>query len=216
MAEAISLAKELHDVHGLAASLAFACFLSQFERSPVEVDRLASELIELSTRQNVAISLGAGAFLRGWARSASGNRAEGVPWIEPGIRDIRATGAMLTLPYYLGCKAEALHLGGRTSEALEAINEAEALAERSGERWWCAELQRLSFSGSLVAEVSSLCISSVCLITLDFPLLSALIQDGRLLGEGQRYFSIPSSQAENVIRMAQASARRLVLQHRFG
>src|SRR3984893_9111857 len=26
-----------------------------------------------------------------------------------------------------------------------------------------------SFSGSLVAEVSSLCISSVCLITLDFP-----------------------------------------------
>ena len=26
-----------------------------------------------------------------------------------------------------------------------------------------------SFSGSLVAEVSSLCISNVCLITLDFP-----------------------------------------------
>ena len=31
-----------------------------------------------------------------------------------------------------------------------------------------------SFSGSLVAEVSSLCISSVCLITLDFPQPSAL------------------------------------------
>jgi hypothetical protein len=55
MAEAISLAKELNDVHGLAASLGFACFLSQFERSPVEVDRLASELIELSTRQNFAL-----------------------------------------------------------------------------------------------------------------------------------------------------------------
>jgi predicted ATPase len=50
---------------------------------------------------------------------------------------------MLTLPYYLGCKAEALHLAGRTPEALEAIKEAEALAERSGKRWWCAELQRL-------------------------------------------------------------------------
>jgi len=143
MAEAISLAKELNDVHGLAASLAFACFLSQFERSPVEVDRLASELIELSTRQNFALWLGAGAFLRGWARSASGNPAEGAPWIEQGIRDLRATGAMLTLPYYLGCKAEALHLAGRTPEALEAIKEAEALAEGSGERWWCAELQRL-------------------------------------------------------------------------
>jgi len=43
----------------------------------------------------------------------------------------------------LALNAEALHLDGRTSEALEAIKEAEALAERSAERWWCAELHRL-------------------------------------------------------------------------
>ena len=47
------------------------------------------------------------------------------------------------LPYFLTQKAEALHLAERTSEALEAINEAEALAERSEERRWCAELHRL-------------------------------------------------------------------------
>jgi hypothetical protein len=40
-------------------------------------------------------------------------------------------------------KAEALHLADRTSEALEAIKEAEALVERFEERWWCAELHRL-------------------------------------------------------------------------
>jgi predicted ATPase len=57
--------------------------------------------------------------------------------------DWRATGAMLQVPYYLALKAEALHLADRTSEALEAITEAEALAERSEERWWCAELHRL-------------------------------------------------------------------------
>jgi hypothetical protein len=50
---------------------------------------------------------------------------------------------MLPLPYYLGLKAEALHLASRTPEALEAIKEAEALAERSEERWWCAEQHRL-------------------------------------------------------------------------
>ncbi len=50
---------------------------------------------------------------------------------------------MLVVPYYLALKAEALHLADRTSEALEAIREAEALAERSEERWWCAELHRL-------------------------------------------------------------------------
>src|SRR6516165_2256187 len=47
------------------------------------------------------------------------------------------------MPYFLGLKAEALYLAYRTSEALEAIEDAEALAERSEERWWCAELHRL-------------------------------------------------------------------------
>jgi predicted ATPase len=49
----------------------------------------------------------------------------------------------MVVPYYLALKAEALHLAGRNSEALEAISEAEALAERSEERWWWAELHRL-------------------------------------------------------------------------
>jgi hypothetical protein len=40
-------------------------------------------------------------------------------------------------------KAEALHLAYRTSEALEAIIEAERVVERSEERWWSAELYRL-------------------------------------------------------------------------
>jgi hypothetical protein len=49
----------------------------------------------------------------------------------------------LRLPYFLALKAEALHFAGRTSEALEAISEAEALAERSEGRWWYAEMHRL-------------------------------------------------------------------------
>jgi hypothetical protein len=40
-------------------------------------------------------------------------------------------------------KAEALYLADRTSEALEAISEAEGLVERFEVRWWSAELHRL-------------------------------------------------------------------------
>jgi hypothetical protein len=43
---------------------------------------------------------------------------------------------------FLGLKAEALYLAHRTSEALEAIQEA-VLAERSGMRSWSGELHRL-------------------------------------------------------------------------
>ena len=69
--------------------------------------------------------------------------ATGILWIEQGIRDIRATGTVLGLPASLARKAEALYLADRTCEALQAINEAEALAERFENRYWCAELHRL-------------------------------------------------------------------------
>jgi predicted ATPase len=100
-------------------------------------------LIELSTRQNFAWFLAGGEVLRGWTRSASGDTAEGLMWIEDGIDDWRATGAMVEVPYYLALKAEALYLAHRTSEALEAISEAEALVDRYEHRHWCAELHRL-------------------------------------------------------------------------
>src|SRR5271165_897818 len=141
--ESISLAKELNDMHALAVALHFAAFLGHFERNPAEVERCASNMIELSTRLNFALWMASGAMLRGWARSASGDTAEGIPWIEHGIRDFRATGAVLSTPFFLALKAEALHLADRTSEALEAITEAEALVVRTEERWWCAELHRL-------------------------------------------------------------------------
>jgi adenylate cyclase len=143
MAEAISLAKELNDMHALAVALCNAGILGHCERNPVKVERLASDLIELSTRHQFAYWLAGGEALRGWARSASGDTAEGISWILDGIDDWRTTGSMLTVPYLLALKAQPLHLADRTSEALEAIREAEALAEEREERYWSAELHRL-------------------------------------------------------------------------
>jgi serine/threonine protein kinase/predicted ATPase len=143
MAKAIALAKELNDMQALVLTLQYSGVLGHFERNPAEVERCASVLIELSTHLNFATWLPGGYILRGWSRSASGCTAEGIAWIEDGIRDSRVTGAVLALPYYLGLKAEALHLADRTSEALEAIEEAEKVVERSEERQWRAELHRL-------------------------------------------------------------------------
>src|SRR5580704_2998048 len=143
MDEAISLAKELKDMHALAMALAWTAGLCRCERNPAEVDRLASELIELSTRHNFVHWLANGAIWRGWARSASGDAVEGIPWIEQGIRDYRVTGSVQGVPYFLALKAEALFLADRTSEALEAINEAVALAERFEHRNALSEMHRL-------------------------------------------------------------------------
>jgi hypothetical protein len=141
--EAISLAKELNDTNALAMALNWAARLGQLQRNPVEVDRLASDLIELSTRHNFVYWLALGAILRGWARSVCGDTAGGIAWIEHGLRDLRSTGSVLGLPDHLTRKAEALHLANRTPEALEAISEAQALAERFEQRCFCAEIHRL-------------------------------------------------------------------------
>jgi serine/threonine protein kinase/predicted ATPase len=141
--EAMSMAKELSDMNGLAFALAWAAALGQFDRNLAEVDLLASDLIELSTRHHFVYWLAIGAIWRGWARSASGDTSEGIHWLEQGIRDCRATGSVLALPQFLALKAEALHLANRTSEALESIHEAQELAERFEQRWKCAELHRL-------------------------------------------------------------------------
>jgi predicted ATPase len=143
LAEGIALAKELNDMHGLAVALWWAVQLAHFERDPAEVDRLALDLIELSTRQHFAFWLALAAMLRGWARTVSRDPVEGLAWIEEGIRDYRTSGAFRSTPFFLALKAEALHLADRTPEALETTNEAEALADRLGENWWGAELQRL-------------------------------------------------------------------------
>jgi predicted ATPase len=143
MTEAIGLARKLNDMASLCLALYWAGLLAHFDGNPAEVERLASDFIELSTHQTFASWLPGGVVLRGWARSASGKLAEGILFIEDGIRDYQATGAVLRLPYFLALKAEALHLANRSSEALEAIKVAEALAERSEGRWWCAEMHRL-------------------------------------------------------------------------
>jgi len=143
MAEAISLAKELKDMQALALALYWAAFLAHLEGNLAEVESCASNMIELSTRHNFATWLPHAGVLRGWACSACGDTVEGLSWVEDGLKDTRATGVMLTVPFLLALKAEALHLADRTAEALEAIREADALVERFENRYWSAELHRL-------------------------------------------------------------------------
>ena len=68
MAQATSLAKEVNDMYGLAQALFFAGLIAHFARRPGDVERLASDLTELSRRQNFAFWLAGGEVLRGWAQ----------------------------------------------------------------------------------------------------------------------------------------------------
>jgi len=72
-------------MYGLGLALWFTGFLGHFERNPGEEERVASDLIELSTRQNFASWLAGGEVLRGWARCALGDTAKGISWMLGGL-----------------------------------------------------------------------------------------------------------------------------------
>jgi serine/threonine protein kinase len=142
MAESISLATALNDMHGLAVTLWGAGWLAYLAHNRVEVERCASRLVELATRQHFVFWLAGGKVFSGWARTAAGDTVEGISWINEGIQDLRTIGA-IQIPSWLLLKADALHLADRTAEALEAIEEAQAHIEIYGERWHLSELYRL-------------------------------------------------------------------------
>ena len=127
-------------MHGLAVALFFAADLARLGRVPAEVERLTSELIELSTRQNFGHWLVVAFSLRGWARTALGNTTEGIFWIEDGMGDYQS---IRGVPYFLALKAEALYLANRTPGVLAAIKKAEALVDKYREGSRRAELYRL-------------------------------------------------------------------------
>jgi tetratricopeptide (TPR) repeat protein len=143
MDEGMSLAKQLNDKNSLANALQLASTVAIAERDSAKVERLASELIELSTRHNFSYWLTVGTILRGWACSASGDTVEAIAWIEQGIKDFRSTGTVNSLPLWLLLKAEALYQAERVAEALDAINEAESLAERYEHHTVLCRLHRL-------------------------------------------------------------------------
>jgi len=106
----LRLRKKLNDMHALVHALYWAAHLAYFEDNPAEVERFASDLMERSTRQNFATWQPHARILRGWLRSASGDLTLGISWIEEGIEDYRATGAIVAIPFFLSLKARALHL----------------------------------------------------------------------------------------------------------
>jgi predicted ATPase len=118
-------------------------FAHQKQRRTLTFDRRPGIQLFLATRHLFAQWLAGGQLFRGWSRSVAGDTVQGTSSIEGGIEGWRVTGTTLAIPYMLALKAEALHLADRTSEALETIAEADAMADRREERWWSAELHRL-------------------------------------------------------------------------
>jgi predicted ATPase len=82
--------------------------------------------------------------MTGWTLAEAGNVMDGIEQVRAGLRDLRATGAQLRLPYFLWILAGLCRRAHRRDNAAEVLTEAWAISERTEEHWNDANLHQLA------------------------------------------------------------------------
>ena len=151
--EALTLARELAHPFSLAFALSFTAMLHQYRWEGQAAQERAEAVIALSTEQGFPYWLTFGTILRGWVLAEQGQGEEGIAQIRQGMDTWRAAGTELRRSYYLALLAEAYGEVGQTEEGLRALAEALTVADKTGERFYEAELYRLK--GELMLQEAS-------------------------------------------------------------
>ena len=141
--DAIDLAHRLVHPFSLAVALAYAAMLHQFRREPTEVRARADAARSICTEHGFSYYDAWAAIMNGWAVAEEGDVEDGIARVRVGVRDLRATGAELRLPYYLGILADLYRRAQRLEDAIVTLAEARAVAERNEEHWADASLHLL-------------------------------------------------------------------------
>jgi len=140
---ALALAKRVEHRFGLAEALFFAG-LVHFQRG--ELDRMrerAEEMGGLAEQLGFPLYLGAGRFVRGWARVESGEGEAGLAEMQQAIVELAGIGTGNNAPLTLFLLAEGLGKVGRHDDALRALGLGIAQTEQQGLHYYDAELHRL-------------------------------------------------------------------------
>ena len=118
---------------------------------PVVQERV--ETLLLLAREHGFVRLSSEGMIRlGWSRAEQGAVEEGLADLYQGLVALRTTGVVLTLSELLAMLAETYGKGGRADEGLGVLVEALTVVDKSGERFWEAELYRLK--GELLLVLS--------------------------------------------------------------
>jgi predicted ATPase len=142
--EALTLAQHLEHPYTLARGLYWTALLHQWRREWQVVSERAATAITVATAQQIALGLAVGPIMRGWALAMQGQGAEGLTQLCQGLDAYRATGAEFQRPHFLSLLAEVHESLGQPEAGLTALREALALVETTGERYYEAELHRLT------------------------------------------------------------------------
>jgi predicted ATPase len=139
---AIAEARRLAYPPSLAASLTIGSLLLWLVGDNAALDERADQLVAVTTEQGFPVWRAFGAIYRGWVDVKNGDVTVGISLLRRGSAAYRASGAELWMPQLMALMARACEIAGQVNEAVTLLDDALQIAERTGERWLEAELNR--------------------------------------------------------------------------
>ena len=139
---AISEARKLAHPGSLATSLSVGAVRLSLLGDHAILGKWVDQLVAVATEQGFEYWRAGGIALQGWVQVKNGSVAEGLRLLQAGSNAYRATESEAWMPYLFALLARACEVAGQTEEALTLLAEALQIVERTGERWYSAELNR--------------------------------------------------------------------------
>ena len=149
--QAIAEAEALAQPETLGTALACSIGLHQDLRDVMTVEAQARALVGLGTERDIPYFRFEGALALGWVLAERGRPLDGLEAMRHDLVEMRANGQGIGMTNRLLTVASVCGKAGRFAEGLNLLAEAFALARRTGERWFEAELRRLE--GELQSSV---------------------------------------------------------------
>ena len=167
-AEAVKRAEAISHPHTLVYTLCHARgMMDVFRRRSEDTRSCAEVVMSLCSEHGFPFWAAGGQILDGWAATRQGEKDAGIVALRGGLAAWRKTGARLWLPIFLALEAEVHAKAGRNDVALQAIEQALATSDETGEKWAVAEVLRIK-AGLLLAagraraeEIESVLIASL-------------------------------------------------------
>jgi predicted ATPase/class 3 adenylate cyclase len=141
--DATMLARRLAHPFSLAQSLVYFTFIHQFRREEHLIRPLAEEAKVLAVEHGFPFWLAEANIMSGWARAAQGDGQGGLLQLRGGVEDFLNTGARMDKPRWLSLLAEACAHADRREEGREAVRQALAVVEQTGECIFESRLRHL-------------------------------------------------------------------------
>jgi hypothetical protein len=152
--EALALGKDLSHGQTLTWALSANAMVHQFRGEAMAAQKAAEEAITLSTEQQFALWAAYIPAVLGWALIALGKKEQGLVQTHAGLAALRATSTGIWQSQFLALLASAYEETGQIQEGLRTVAEALASIERSGERFYEAELHRMKGTLTLQYKTS--------------------------------------------------------------